>query len=319
MKVIILSGGFATRLWPLTENIAKPLIHVAGKTLISYIIEALPKELEIIVSTNKIFAKDFLNWKNQYFSKRKITIFEEDSLEENNKKGALAATALCINHYKINTDVILLAGDNYFGFKFKDFLKNSSNNPKLAVYDIKSKEKAKKFGVVIPKNDKEILFFEEKPNNPSSSLVSTGAYFFPKNLLEDLVICSKKNADDLGGLFEYFIKKKQPVEYFSFSESWYDIGSFESFMQMNKDFIGMKSMKDKSVKFDKKTKFSGFSLVEKNVTLKNVRIENSIIMEGSYIENCDIKNSLISPYCILKNKDFFHKIIRTETLSIEKE
>jgi glucose-1-phosphate thymidylyltransferase len=317
MKVIILSGGFATRLWPLTESIAKPLIHIAGKPLISYIIESLPEEFEIIISTNKIFANDFINWKKKYFAKNKIIIFEEDSFGESTKKGALAATAMCIDHYKIDNDIILLAGDNYFGFKFSDFLKNTTNNPMLAVYDIESKKKAKKFGVIVPKNNKEILFFEEKPNNPSSSLVSTGAYFLPKKLLNDLIICSKKNEDDLGGVFEYFLKNNQTVEYFSFSEPWYDIGSFEAFMQMNKDFISNKSIKDKSVKFDEKTTFSGFSLIEKNVTLKNVKIENSIIMEGSYIENCDIKDSVISPYCILKNKDFFSKIIRAETLSIE--
>ena len=78
MKAIILAGGFATRLWPLTENKAKPLLHLKDKALISHIVEGLPQSVEIIVSTNAVFEEAFLNWAKEY-SNRSIEIFVEDS------------------------------------------------------------------------------------------------------------------------------------------------------------------------------------------------------------------------------------------------
>ncbi len=78
MKIIILAGGFATRLWPLTENKAKPLLHLKDRPLISHIVEKLPKDMEIIVSTNAVFEEGFKNWVKN-FPNHKIKIFVEDS------------------------------------------------------------------------------------------------------------------------------------------------------------------------------------------------------------------------------------------------
>ncbi len=337
MHAIILAGGFATRLWPLTEKTAKPLIEVAGKPLISYIVESLPKDINITVSTNLVFAEDFENWKQKFCKERadKISIFIEDSKGETEKKGALAATALCIQEQKIeenNEDILLLAGDNYFGFNFDHFLSRAKNNPLLAAFDIEDKNEAKKFGVVVPKNKTEVLEFEEKPENPSSTLVSTGAYFFPNHTLKHIITYSKDHADDLGGIFEFCMKKNISVEYFSFDEEWYDIGSFSSFMSANKYFLDnglnknydTKKIISPSAQLDFSTKEfihsvdeeNNFCIIGENVILKNVKITNSIIMDSCNLENVDITNSLICPNSVIKNRDFYEKIVRENTLSI---
>ncbi len=338
MHVIILAGGFATRLWPLTEHIAKPLIEVAGKPLISYIIESLPKDIDITISTNKVFAKDFEVWKQHYCAERleHIAIFIEDSEGETEKKGALAATALCIQKRGIvqsGEDILLLAGDNYFGFNFNDFLSRANENPLLAVFDIKDKKEAKKFGVVVPKNDTEVLEFEEKPEIPSSTLVSTGAYFFPHHTLSYIIEYSKDHADDLGGIFEFCMKKNIVVEYFSFAEEWYDIGSFSAFMEANKYFLehginkslkGVKKVISPTAVLDTATKEflesdeekESFCIIGENVHLENVKVTNSIIMRNCVLKNVDIIDSLVCSHCILENKDFYEKIIREKTISI---
>lgn len=93
MKCIILAGGFATRLWPLTENKAKPLLHLKDRPLVSHIVEKLPKDTEIIISTNAVFEDEFKKW-TENFKDRNIKIFVEDSEGDEMKKGALGATAL---------------------------------------------------------------------------------------------------------------------------------------------------------------------------------------------------------------------------------
>ncbi|NTU69922.1 NTP transferase domain-containing protein, partial [bacterium] len=70
MKAIILAGGFATRLWPLSEQRAKPLLPIAGKAIVSHLAESLPEDVELIISTNEQFEKSFKDWKNKHFPLR---------------------------------------------------------------------------------------------------------------------------------------------------------------------------------------------------------------------------------------------------------
>ena len=177
MKCIILAGGFATRLWPLTENKAKPLLHLKDKPLVSHIVETLPNDMEIIISTNAIFETAFNDWKKN-FPNKNIEVFVEDSGSDEFKKGALGATALVIQEKNMNEDLMLLAGDNYFGFKIEDLINRFTSNPLLAAYDIKDLDQAKKFGVVVAK-DGQAVEFQEKPEQPKSTLVSTGCFIFP--------------------------------------------------------------------------------------------------------------------------------------------
>lgn len=85
MKCIILAGGFATRLWPLTENKAKPLLHLKDRPLVSHIVEKLPKDTEIIISTNAVFEQAFKEWAKDYEG-RNLKIFVEDSAGDDIKK-----------------------------------------------------------------------------------------------------------------------------------------------------------------------------------------------------------------------------------------
>lgn len=317
MHALILAGGFATRLWPLTEKVAKPLIPLAGRPLVSYLVDKIPKDMPITISTNQVFAADFEEWKKN-FPDRKIEIFIEDSKGETEKKGALAATALFITETNLQEDLFLLAGDNYFGFDFKDFFAACQENPLLAAYDIGSKAAAKPFGVVVPHPEKNFLIekFEEKPENPSSTLVSTGAYLFPKKFLCDIEIYSRDHADDLGGIFEYFMQKGDKVNYFSFAEKWYDVGSFPAFLAANKDLLDGGKIMHSSLQKDTNTLIGKNCYLEKNIILENVELENSIILEGTHLKNISLKNCVVGKNCYLENMDYHTKIIRDETVVI---
>lgn len=308
MKCIILAGGFATRLWPLTENKAKPLLHLKDKPLVSHIVETLPPEIEVIISTNAVFEQDFNEWIKE-FPNRSIRIFVEDSGSDEAKKGALGATALAIQELKIEDDLMLLAGDNYFGFKMETFLAHFQNRPLLAAYDIKDLNQAKKFGVVIEKNGKAIEF-QEKPDHPKSTLVSTGCFIFPqKNLVDILHYATLKN-DDLGGIFEYLTQRGEEIDVFKFTDPWVDIGSYEAYLKANIDLLEGKTIEKEGIEKKGKNQLLGSVYLGKNVRITDSIIEDSVILDGSVIENCVIRQCVIDEACDLKNLDLSHKMIR---------
>lgn len=308
MKCIILAGGFATRLWPLTENKAKPLLHLKDRPLISHIVEKLPKDTEIIISTNAVFEKEFRRWAKD-FEDRNIKIFVEDSEGDDMKKGALGATALVIENEGIDEDLMLLAGDNYFGFAMEDMIAKFAGNPLLAAYDIKDLNKATKFGVVVQRGGKAVEF-QEKPEQPKSTLVSTGCFLFPAKNLKDIVHYAKEKNDDLGGVFEYLTGKGEEVDVFHFEEPWVDIGSYEAYLQANKDLLAGEVIEKEGVKKEGLNEFAGGVYLGQNVEVRDSVIDHSVILKNCKIDNCVIRNCVIDENCTLKNLDLSHKMIR---------
>jgi len=308
MKAIILAGGFATRLWPLTENKAKPLLHLKDKPLISHIVEKIPQNIEIIVSTNAVFEEGFKKWAKNY-SDRPLKIFVEDSASDEFKKGALGATAFVIEQKKINEDLMLLAGDNYFEFDMDAFINHFDENPLLAAYDIKDLAQAGKFGVVVQREG-HVHEFQEKPENPKSTLVSTGCYIFPQRSLQDIIDYAKEKNDDLGGIFEYLLKKGEPIKVFRFDEKWIDIGSFDAYLQANRELIGNQIIEKDGVKKEGDNEFIGGIFLGNNVYIKDSVLDNVVVLKNCHIDNCVIRNCVIDENCTLKNLDLSHKMIR---------
>ncbi len=315
MKCIILAGGFATRLWPLTENKAKPLLHLKDRPMISHIVDCLPKDVEITVSTNAVFQQAFEDWRQNYLD-RSIDIFVEDSLDEQFKKGALGATALVIQNKNIQDDLLLIAGDNYFGFHMPDFLNQFKGRPLLAAYDISDLKKASKFGVVVAKGG-HVIEFQEKPENPKSTLVSTGCFLFPQKNLADIIYYAQENNDDLGGVFEYLIQKGESIDVFSFDQPWFDVGSFEGYLSANKDLLADELIEKEGVQKLGKSQFIGGNYLGKEVVIEDSIIEDSVILKGCKIKNCVIHNCIIDENSILTHLDLSYKMIRQGSI-IEK-
>lgn len=312
MKAIILAGGFATRLWPLTEKRAKPLLLLKNKALVSHIVEGIPKNIPVIISTNKAFENDFLEWKKNEFPQRDIEIFIEDSASDKEKLGALGAVSRIIQEKKLQEDVMVLAGDNYFGFSMSDFVKAYKKTPFLAVYDILEKSRAKSFGVVVSSNGKTVDAFEEKPENPSSTLVSTGAYIFPEKNLKDIIEYARVHNDDLGGIFEYLKQKSETINIFCFDDFWFDVGSFQGYLEAHK------SLQEKEVLCDMNTKvvqssLSGAISLSDGCMIQNSVLENVIVFPNVTLKNCEIRNCIIDESVKISNLDVSYKIIRSGT------
>ena len=313
MKVLILAGGFATRLWPLSEKRTKPLLPVAGKPIVSHLVEKIPEEVEVIVSTNEQFKKHFEEWRNKFFPLRNVNILVEPSLSESEKKGAIGAISYAINKERIDDDLLVLAGDNLFTFDLTDFVRSFKGNAIIATYDIKSIEKAKKFGVLDIKDGK-IVDFEEKPLNPKSSTVSTLCYVLPKNTLLELKKFVKTGKDNAGDFIAHLVKNTTfDIEPYIFSGLWFDVGSFEAYLDANKNLQKEPIISD-GVSISPNSKIIGSSSIGENTEIKDSMIEDSIVMENCKILNSSLRNCVVDESCVIKDVTLENQLLRNKTI-----
>ncbi len=223
MKCLILAGGFGTRLYPLTINKAKALFDYKGKPLLSYLVERVPRNIDILVSTNKKFEADFRRW--QQGIDRQIELCLEEVHNSEQKKGAVSALNHWVKQQGIVDDLLVIAGDNYFEFDLSHFIAAyNSHNTLVAVYDIGDKDKASHFGVV-HLNGHKIITIEEKPAVPSTSLIATACYILPPRVLPYLDrYCAEGRRDNLGNFISYLVTNDE-VHVYTFTEGWFDIGT----------------------------------------------------------------------------------------------
>jgi glucose-1-phosphate thymidylyltransferase len=242
MKAIILAGGFAKRMWPLTKHQPKHLLPIAGKPMLDYIMDKLEKINEIdkiFISTNAKFESHFNDYLSNINSEKDIALFIEDVKSEEEKLGSVGALGFLINENNIDDELIVIGGDNIFDFyitEFIGFYRDIQANC-VALFDIDSKIKASLYGVVELDEHRKMIDFEEKPKSPRSTLVSTACYLFTKDGVRNIVkyLNEGKDPDKIGHFIEWLYKHDN-VYGFTFKGYWFDIGSFESYDDANKFF-----------------------------------------------------------------------------------
>ncbi len=250
MKAIILAGGFATRLFPLTKHIPKALLPVDGKPIIDFLLEKIQEEEEIdeiIISINARFKNHFLYWKRcvSHNSPGTISIVTEPTTKEEEKLGAVGGLNYVIERKGLEgEELFVAAGDNLFEFRLADFVafyREHGNNPVIAFCDLQSEDRVRgKYGVGILDENSKVVDFQEKSHRPKSTLASTCCYLYPawttrliKEYLED-----PGQDRDAPGYFMDWLRQKTEVYGFAFQEAWYDIGSFSTYDQVNEDYKG---------------------------------------------------------------------------------
>src|SRR5215470_5997193 len=156
MKVVILAAGYATRLYPLTLTQPKPLLPVAGKPMIDYVLDNLAPigGLDrIYVVTNAKFASHFQVWADNYRpsnAKLNFTVVNDGSTDDANKLGAIGDLHLVLTRERVDDDLIVVAGDNLFSEKLTDFGRycREKRAPVLAVYDVGDLDQIKKYNSI---------------------------------------------------------------------------------------------------------------------------------------------------------------------------
>ncbi len=243
MDAIILAAGYATRLYPLTENTPKPLIKVGGKAIIEHIIGKIA-ELGIIkqiyIVTNNKFAANFEEWAKKFESDFIVKIVNDGTESNEDRLGAIGDMQHVIEKNSIDEDIAVIAGDNLFEFHLNEpmSLFRKKRSDVISLYDIRDLELAKHYGVVEVK-DGLLEHFEEKPAHPKSTLVSTGVYIFTRKTISLVkkYIEQGNNPDKSGSFIEWLHKREKVYAYIT-DRKWYDIGSFEQLEKADREFKG---------------------------------------------------------------------------------
>jgi glucose-1-phosphate thymidylyltransferase len=244
MKVLLLAAGYATRLYPLTLDTPKPLLAVAGKTVMGYIfdlIEPLKQVDEVFIVTNEKFYRHFEDWKQNFSSSKKITVIDDGTTSNETRLGATGDIEFVVEKRNIKDDLLVLAGDNLFKADlsvFTNFCITKRPSITIGLYDIKDLLLAKNYGIVSVDKNNKIIDFKEKPANPPSTLAAMCLYFFPKERLGIMKEYRQTDtAKDAPGYFLEWLYKRESVFGFIFKDKkWFDIGDKKSLEEADKEF-----------------------------------------------------------------------------------
>jgi glucose-1-phosphate thymidylyltransferase len=250
MNILILAAGYATRLYPLTENRAKPLLDVAGKPMMEWVIDNLapiPNISKVFVVTNNKFAAHFQEWAAKYNETNPKLVFEivnDGSTSDADKLGAIGDLNFVIQKHGIeNEDLLVVAGDNLFSESLEGFgqFAREKNAPVLGIYDVKTLTEAKKYGVVALDQEGALASFVEKPSDPPTSLIGIALYYYPAHVVPMIrqYLAEGNNPDQPGRLVQWLYPRTK-VFTWSVPGTWFDVGSKETLQQANEIFAQFK-------------------------------------------------------------------------------
>ncbi|MCX5685134.1 MAG: nucleotidyltransferase family protein, partial [Planctomycetota bacterium] len=233
MKAIILCAGFGTRLKPLTDHMAKPLIQVAGRPILDHIIDKVLSfgEIdEVLVVSNQRFFADFESWAAAGRRPIPVRVLNDGTTSNETRKGAVGDMLLAVREMRTPEDFLVVGGDNIFTFDLnRVFGVFSGKGSTLAVYDVGSNALARLYGVVELDPDGRVTAMTEKPEHPATTLASICVYMYVASVTRRLVEYEAAgNSMDATGSFAAWLCSVEPVYGCPVNGVWFDIGDFES-------------------------------------------------------------------------------------------
>jgi glucose-1-phosphate thymidylyltransferase len=235
VKAIILAGGYATRLRPLTDDLSKCLLPVGGRPMVDWIldrVEEVEEVDEVHVVTNSRFAQDFEHWA---MFKEGVTVHDDGTTSNEDRLGAIGDIAFTLERAEIDDDVIVIAGDNLFDYALDDFVGfwrgKGGTASAVAVRDVGDLRLASQYGVVELDGNDRVIGFQEKPPEPTTTLCATATYIYHRDHLPLVTqYLSEGNAPDQSGSFFEWLQAREPVYGFWFTGIWLDIGDKEQLL-----------------------------------------------------------------------------------------
>ncbi|MBE6573320.1 MAG: nucleotidyltransferase family protein [Ruminococcaceae bacterium] len=243
MICLILAAGYATRLYPLTENFPKPLLFVNGKTILDWLVDDISKTTHIkrfIVISNHKFACHFESWAKA--SRHDITVVDDGTDSNENRLGAVRDIEFAIDKLGLDDDMLVIAGDNVLDFslgRFTAYYKEKGSSCVMRYYEA-DERKLLKCGVVTIDGDERVTEMTEKSPTPATHWCTPPFYIYTR---EDAKKIKQALAEGCGydapGSFIAWLCHSSPVYSMEMPGSRYDIGNLESYNEVKNSYRGI--------------------------------------------------------------------------------
>lgn len=237
MKNIVIAAGYATRLYPLTENFPKPLLKIGGSTILGRIlndVDAFPEVEEHIIVTNHKFAHIFEEWAAadcKHLTKP-VRIIDDGTSTNDTRLGAVKDLLLAISECQIDDDIMVLAADNILDFSFRgfvDFFKEKQTSC-IMCHHQPSIEKLQRTGVVVLDEQSRVLNMEEKPKEPKSNWAVPPFYIYRKEDMPLIKDCMNHGCGfDAPGNLAHYLCEVTDMHAWEMPGGRFDIGSLDTY------------------------------------------------------------------------------------------
>lgn len=243
MKCLILAAGYATRLYPLTENFPKPLLTVGDKTILDWLIDDIDTSGEIdeyIVISNHKYAHHFESWAAG--KPQRILIVDDGTETNETRLGAVKDILFAIEKHRLDDDMLVIAGDNVLDFSLTRFIAYAKEKGASAImrYYEPDEKKLLKCGVVTIDEQDKILAMTEKSPTPATHWCTPPFYFYKKEDARSVARAIEEGCGvDAPGSFIAWLCEKSPVYAMEMPGRRYDIGNLESYERVQKEYKGI--------------------------------------------------------------------------------
>ena len=243
MKCLILAAGYATRLYPLTENFPKPLLQVGEKTILDWLVDDIDTAGmvdEYVVISNHKYAHHFDAWAKT--KTMKVTVVDDGTDSNENRLGAVKDIQFAIEQLGLDDDMLVIAGDNVLDFsltKFLAYIREKGTSCIMRYYE-PSEQKLTKCGVVQVDGNEKILGMEEKPARPKSHWCCPPFYYYTR---QDARLVGKGIeagcGTDAPGSYIAWLCTQTTVHAMEMPGSRYDVGNLESYNKIRAEYRGI--------------------------------------------------------------------------------
>lgn len=243
MKCLILAAGYATRLYPLTENFPKPLLEVGGKTILDWLLDdmdAMGVIDEYVVISNHKYYQHFVNWAAT--KTMKITVVDDGTSSNETRLGAVRDIQFAIDSLQLDDDMLVMAGDNLLDFSMTKFIRYAleKNAPCTMRYYEPSFQKLLKSGIVTVDEKDQITKMTEKVPNPETNWVSVAFYYYPRETAQQI---GQALADGCGvdapGSFMIWVSQRTTSYAMEMPGHRYDVGNLDSYQKIKAEYKGI--------------------------------------------------------------------------------
>jgi len=243
MKCLILAAGYATRLYPLTENFPKPLLKVQNKTILDWLVDDIDRsglvDTYVVISNHK-FAHHFETWAKT--KKQKILVVDDGTASNETRLGAVKDIQFAIEKLNLDDDMLVIAGDNLLDFSLSGFAQYAKEKKTSCImrYYEPDEQKLKKCGVVSVDETDRILNMAEKPQKPESHWCCPPFYYYTKADAKLVKIGIEAGCGtDAPGSYIAWLCSQTTVYAMEMPGHRYDIGNLESYENVQKTYQGV--------------------------------------------------------------------------------